>query len=358
MQIPDDWRDAADEIVASPRRRRVIMVVGATDVGKSSFCAYLSSRLQQAGLRTGVVDADIGQSSIGPPTVIGAGFVTRPIEDLAEIGLVAGYFVGSITPTRHLLPCVVGTRKMMERMLALQAVAVVVDTTGLVLGDIGQELKQREFELLTPTHTVVIQREEEIAHLARQWRPIRWTTVFELKAPPAVRQRSREERRQYRMRRFREHFRDARELVVSLERVVLSGTWLGQGEPLTEGECALLAEPLGSEVVHGERLGDRVLVVTAESPRRSGIPYIREMLGTEIVSVVPAGRFGHLLVGLLDDCEEWLSLALIRYVDFRRHRLRLLAPPLGSRRVCKIVFGSLKVQADGSEIGWADLEAS
>jgi len=356
MQIPDDWHRAADEIVASPRRRRVIMVVGASDVGKSSFCAYLASRLLEAGLRTAVVDADIGQSSIGPPTVIGAGFVTRPVDDLAQIGLAAGYFVGSITPVRHLLPCVVGTRKMMERMLALQAAAVVVDTTGLVLGDIGRELKQREFELLTPTHTVVIQKEKEIAHLAKQWQPIRWTTVFELKAPPAARQRSREERRQYRMKRFREHFQDARELAVSLDRVVLSGTWLGQGERLSEEECALLAELLGSEVMHGERVGDRVLVVTAEPPRRSGIFSVREVLGTEIVSVVPAGRFGHLLVGLLDDCEEWLSLALIRYVDFRRRRLRLLAPPLGSRRVCKVVFGSLKVQADGSEIGWADLD--
>jgi len=356
MQIPDDWRHAADEIVASPRRRRVIMVVGATDVGKSSFCAYLASRLQETRLRTAVVDADIGQSSIGPPTVIGAGFVTHPIDDLAQIGLVAGYFVGSITPARHLLPCVVGTRKMMERMLALQAVAVIVDTTGLVLGDIGRELKQREFELLSPTHTVVIQKGTEISHLAKQWRPIRWTTVFELRAAPEARQRSREERRQYRMERFREHFREARELTVSLEQAVLSGTWLGQGERLSEEQCALLSEPLGSEVVHGERLGDRALLITAEPPYRSGILLAREILGMEIVSVVPAGRFSHLLVGLLDDCEEWLSLGIIRYVDFRRLRLRLLAPPLHSRRVCKVVFGSLKVRPDGSEVGWADLD--
>ena len=356
MQIPDDWQRAADEIVASPQRRRVIMVVGAPDVGKSSFCAYLASRLQETGLRTAVVDADIGQASIGPPTVIGAGFVTAPIGGLSQIGLAAGYFVGSITPTRHLLPCVVGTRKMTERMLALQAVAVVVDTTGLVLGDLGRELKQREFELLTPTHTVVIQNRSEIAHLARQWQPVRWTTVFELEAPAAARPRSREERRQYRMERFREHFQNARELTVSLDEVVLSTTWLKQGQRLSEQECAWLADPLGSEVVHGERLGDRAVLITAEAPYRSGIAFVRQMLGTDIVSVVPAGRFGHLLVGLLDDGDEWLSLGLIRYVDFRGQQLRLLAPPLRSRRLCKVVFGSLRVRPDGSEIGWADLD--
>jgi polynucleotide 5'-hydroxyl-kinase GRC3/NOL9 len=67
MQIPDDWQHAADQIVASSHRRRVVMVVGASDVGKSSFCAYLASQLQGAGQRTAVVDADIGQASIGRP---------------------------------------------------------------------------------------------------------------------------------------------------------------------------------------------------------------------------------------------------------------------------------------------------
>jgi len=356
MQIPDDWQQAADEIVASSRRRRVIMVVGAPDVGKSSFCAYLASRLQEAGLRTGVVDADIGQASIGPPTVIGAGLVTQPIADLSQIGLAAGYFVGSITPTHHLLPCVVGTRKMTERMLALQAVAVIVDTTGLALGDMGRELKQREFELLTPTHTVVIQKGNEIAHLVNQWRPVRWTRVFELRAAPAARQRSREERRQYRMERFRRHFQDARDLTVSLDDVVLSNTWLCQGQRLSAEECAWLPDLLGSQVVYGERLGDRVSLVTAEPPHRSDLAFVRQMLGTEIVSILPVGRFGHLLVGLLDDGDEWLSLGLIRYVDFGGQQLRLLSLPLHSRRLCKVVFGSLKVRPDGSEIGWADLD--
>ena len=356
MQIPDDWQHAADQIVASFHRRRVVMVVGASDVGKSSFCAYLASQLQGAGPRTAVVDADIGQASIGPPTVIGAGFVTGPVDDLAQIGLAAGYFVGSITPSGHLLPCVVGTRKMVGRMLGLQAAAVVVDTTGLILGDIGRELKQREFELLTPTHTVVIQEENEIAHLAKQWRPVRWTTVFELVAPAAARRRSQEERRRYRMEQFREVFRDARELTVSWDRVVLSGTWLGQGERLSEEEVDWLAEPLGSEVLHGERLGNRALLVTADPPNRSGLSFARQALETEAVSVVPAGRFGHLLVGLLDDCDEWFSLALIRYVDFHAQRLRLLAPPLHSRRACKIVFGSLRVRPDGTEIGRTDLD--
>lgn len=355
MQIPDDWQQAADEIITSPQRRRVIMVVGAPDVGKSSFCAYVASRLQETGARTGVVDADIGQASIGPPTVIGAGFVTQPIGDLSQVGLAAGYFVGSITPTHHLLPCVVGTRKMTERLLALQAVAVVVDTTGLVLGDMGRELKQREFELLAPTHTVVIQKGQEIAHLVKQWRPVRWTRVFELRAAVAARQRSREERRQYRMERFREHFQEARELTVSLDDVVLSNTWLYQGQRLSE-ECTWLADLLGCPVLHGERLGDRVLLVTAELPYRSDLAFARQMLGTESVSILPAGRFSHLLVGLLDDGDEWLSLGLIRYVDFDGQQLRLLAPPLPRRRLSKVVFGSLRVRPDGSEIGWADLD--
>jgi len=183
---------------------------------------------------------------------------------------------------------------MMGRMLGLQAEAVVVDTTGLVLGDTGRELKEREFELLTPTHTVVIQKGTEIAHLAKQWQPVRWTTVFELKAAAAARLRTREERRRYRRERFREYFQDARELTVSLGQVVLSGTWLGQGERLAEEEIDWLAEPLGSEVLYGERLGNRALLITADPPHRSGIFFARQALEVGMVSVLPAGRFGHL----------------------------------------------------------------
>lgn len=63
--IPESWK-LAQEALAEMERGKV-MVLGATDVGKSTLCAYLVNTLTARGLRLRVVDGDLGQADIGPP---------------------------------------------------------------------------------------------------------------------------------------------------------------------------------------------------------------------------------------------------------------------------------------------------
>ena len=51
--------------------QQVVLVIGATDVGKSTFCRFLVDSAVDRGLKTVFVDTDVGQSQIGPPTTIG-----------------------------------------------------------------------------------------------------------------------------------------------------------------------------------------------------------------------------------------------------------------------------------------------
>src|SRR5215510_7120516 len=94
------WQAALDDL----RRARTIMLLGATDTGKTTFLTWLANILLAQEQRLAIVDADVGQSSLGPPTTIGLGVVAAPFQSLQELMPVGLFFVGSTSPRSHLLP--------------------------------------------------------------------------------------------------------------------------------------------------------------------------------------------------------------------------------------------------------------
>jgi polynucleotide 5'-hydroxyl-kinase GRC3/NOL9 len=60
-----EWQQAIDAILETTRRPLVVMVVGAVDTGKTTFCTCLARALFERGMKVAVVDADLGQSDIG-----------------------------------------------------------------------------------------------------------------------------------------------------------------------------------------------------------------------------------------------------------------------------------------------------
>jgi polynucleotide 5'-hydroxyl-kinase GRC3/NOL9 len=109
-----DHEQAYERALANPG---VVLLLGGIDTGKTTFGIELLRRATGAGIPAGIVDADIGQSTVGPPTTVGlklgAGMeqVTRETVRAAD-GL---GFVGSITPRGHLLGLVTATAKLTSR---------------------------------------------------------------------------------------------------------------------------------------------------------------------------------------------------------------------------------------------------
>ena len=75
------WKSALDDL----RQARTILLLGATDTGKTTFLTWLANILLAQERRIAIVDADVGQSSLGPPTTIGLSVVTAPFERLQEL---------------------------------------------------------------------------------------------------------------------------------------------------------------------------------------------------------------------------------------------------------------------------------
>jgi len=180
-------------------RSRLTLLVGGVDAGKTSLATFLANGLLARGLRVGVVDADLGQSEIGPPTTVGLGRVTRTLARLGDAEVAGLSFVGSTSPRGHVAATVAATHRMAARAFALGLERVVVDTCGLVDGPLGSILKRRKIERLCPDLVICLERRDECESiLARHAGARRPPEVLRLSVGPRARRRSALERRRHR----------------------------------------------------------------------------------------------------------------------------------------------------------------
>lgn len=236
LDVPTLWREAAARIAAAKPAR--VLVIGATDRGKSTFCAYLCWYLLRRGRQPAFIDADVGQKDVGPPATIS---LARPRLDqpLTTLAPKALYFVGAVSPLAHLLPMVVGTRYLAD--LAGENF-VVINTSGLVF-DVGQVLKTYQIDALRPDWIVALEQDRELAPILAAHRHF---PILRLPASPQARVKSMELRRQRRQAAFRFYFRQAREVVLLLEDLIVQRGPVGgarsRAAVLTPGRLCALAD--------------------------------------------------------------------------------------------------------------------
>src|SRR5581483_10469586 len=187
---------------------------GAADTGKTHLARLLLARLAGRGGRPALLGTDVGQPPIGAPACLAVA-VDPPWERAT-----ASWFVGAVTPARHLLPIVGGGVALAQVAREAGADALVVDTDGLVAGGFGRAFRYHQALALGATDVVVLERGGEMAALrALLARPDR--TIHRVRPADAAHARSRETRRAFREERFAAHLAGGR--TVALRRARLLG---------------------------------------------------------------------------------------------------------------------------------------
>jgi polynucleotide 5'-hydroxyl-kinase GRC3/NOL9 len=310
-----------DAAVARAADARLILVIGETDTGKTSFTTFLAGTLLERGLSVGVVDADLGQSDIGPPTTVGLGRLRAPVERLGDAEVLGLYFVGSTSPQGHLLPTVLGTRMMAQKAVRLGFDRVVVDTSGMVQGEMGRLLKQHKIDLVEPDLVLCLQRNGECEHILRPYEASQRPTILRLASAGTTRRRSQEERRQHRERSLQAYFAGARPISLDLGRIVLRQPALYVGQPLPPRQVEDLATLLDDMVLWAERRGNELVLVTPDPLKEPQVRQIQkrhEDLGLQNYSL---DDFQGVLAGLDDAQRETLGLGVVRSIDFAKQTL-------------------------------------
>lgn len=206
MDRPKVWYQLAEEVL---RRGSTAILLGAPDTGKTTLCHFLVQEALKRGLKTAYIDADVGQSVIGPPTTLGMALLEEAKEELSGVEADRLYFIGATSPVRHLLPVVVGLRKLLDEAWRKGAEFAIVDTTGLVSGEVGLTLKFYKVEALRPNHLIALERGSEVEHILRPLWGREDLKVHVLLPSPKVVRRDQRRRQDYRLERFRSYFKGA-----------------------------------------------------------------------------------------------------------------------------------------------------
>jgi polynucleotide 5'-kinase involved in rRNA processing len=202
-----DYQQALDRLLDSPG---VVMLVGDIDTGKTSFGIELARRASERGIQAAFVDADIVQSTVGPPTTVGMKLCSGLTDFSRESLRVADSlgFVGSLVPKGHLLPLVTTTAKLVDRAREAGCRLIVVDTTSLVSGIYGQTLKFFKMDLVRPDWVVGLERGgelEPVLGIAQRFTP---GEVIEVEVIPEAVMRTVDERISFREEQFAAYFTD------------------------------------------------------------------------------------------------------------------------------------------------------
>ena len=176
----------------------VVMLVGAPDTGKTTLAHQIMTEGVRAGRSIAYVDADVGQSTVGPPTCVGLRWINTE-DDLQDLSVAHELrFVGSTSPERLVLQQVLATATLVD-VGRRSADLVVIDTTGAVSGVVGQTLKYHKMELCHPELVVALQRGTEMEPVIGMFRRFFAARVEALPVHPdvlAVSPDERSERRQ------------------------------------------------------------------------------------------------------------------------------------------------------------------
>lgn len=218
LSVPGEWEALAAEVNAG-----TVLIIGASDTGKSTLARYLFLQLAARGVRVAYLDADVGQSTIGLPCTMSVALCRTPGDlSFPPTGPSAAYFVGAITPRGHMLPTVIGAFKLCQRAVSWGAQVVIVDSTGLVDGaQGGHALKQWKTELLSPDLVIGLQRHRELEPILWPLRRERRLRCVDLSVSRHVVVRSRETRIHYRRERLAEYFSQALPHSLSVRNTVL-----------------------------------------------------------------------------------------------------------------------------------------
>lgn len=340
--IPPGWRSLVREV----RSKRVVMLLGENDTGKSSLTLYLANKLLDAGCSPAIVDSDIGQSDVGPTGTIGLARLEAPSPVYSALSLMDAYFIGDKSPVGHLLPMVVGTAKMVRAGLEGGATNVLVNTSGLVRGGVGWALKYYKVQSVNPGLVIAVQKSNELNHILRGVE-VDYVTI----SPPPVVKKSVGERIAYRASALGTYLSNSRRVEIPVGSVKLVNTRLynEQRDPELEG---VVRELLGEPPIRVEKGPDGVLVVVGDELEREVFQSLRRLLSSASpnVHIVAEGRVRGLYLGIYDEHDKFAGVG--RLLGFSREEDKLfLETNVSQDKISKLVFGYLIIGERGDEEG-------
>lgn len=290
IDLPADWKEAKRVIL---QKRGKVFVVGKVDSGKTTFSFYLAKEAIQQGIKVAIVDSDIGQSTIGPPTTIGLKFFNC-FSSLNNLKADFLYFVGDTSPRFRALEVLAGTKKMVDKASERLADLTIIDSCGLFAPPFGLNLKLQKINLIQPSFIIAFAKGEEVKDFEQATKGYSYNLI-KLSSSPMARTVSPEERRANREKSFEDYFKKGKEVFLDLK------------------NFSLYPNILNYDFLFPD--------------------------------------FQNLLVGLFNQKDECLGIGIALEAFRQENKLKVFTPLKKIEKVSGLKFGTLKLSTRGKELG-------
>jgi polynucleotide 5'-hydroxyl-kinase GRC3/NOL9 len=344
--VPSSWDEAAKELL-SLDKPVTVLVMGGVDSGKTSFCTFLVNAALKEKLRTAVIDADLGQSDVGPPSTVGFNFVTEPVKDLFELEAQDAVFVGSTSPSGAISKIVDGLMCLKAKVMEAGADFLVVNSDGWVEGEEASAYKVQLAETVGCSAVVGMQHGNELNPILDTLHGVK---VVVVDSPQLIQPRSRDKRKLLRELSYKKYMKEAKVQSFGLGWVNIEDSLLGSGGPLHRKRLEALTSLLKKRIVYSEETVDAILAVLKKNGyiTEEQIEAAEEHFGKK-VKVILEGDEAGLLVGLKDEEDHFLGIGILHEVDYKRKTLKIYTPV--SEKPHTLCFGQIKLNKNFREIG-------
>lgn len=211
--IPTSWREAAEILRQS---QGLTVILGDVDTGKSALCTYLVNTCVDNEARTSIIDGDVGQADIGPPTTTSSSTVSKHILSLQDLRPERAYFIGDTSPAsvpNKLVQSIVH----LKDELSIRSETTILNTDGWLNEDEAVRHKLQLLDRLQPDLVLGLSPDHGLDHILDLQR----CPTLRLEASSSARTRTREERKNAREEGYKRFLQNSKHLDLRLDKIKL-----------------------------------------------------------------------------------------------------------------------------------------
>lgn len=213
--VPESWPTVAEAFQNLDGGRA--LVIGSTDTGKSTFCTFLANCTLKLRREIAVIDADIGQSDLGPPGSVGLSIISSPLIALESTKVDAMMFVGETSPSPITEKVIKSIARLAKRVP--KDIPIVINTDGWVVDGEAVAFKVKMAQELSPDLIIGLAEGGELDAILEAIT----VPAIRIQVPKYIKARGREERRRLREHGYRRYLRGAIHKNLSLEKIKVDG---------------------------------------------------------------------------------------------------------------------------------------
>src|SRR2546421_3522465 len=188
--ISPSWREASDLL---RQTLGLAVILGDVGVGKSTLSTYLANVCFDHGIQTSIIDGDIGQTDIGPPTTTSSSTVSNHILSLQDLRPERSHFIGDTIPSSVPAKLVQSITHLTDDVSGRSEVTI-LNTDGWVRDEEAVSYKLQLLTSLQPNLLLGLSSNDELDPILEQQQ----CTTLKLQVSSYARTRTREERKKAR----------------------------------------------------------------------------------------------------------------------------------------------------------------